>query len=148
MFWLLWLFGYAGNPAIEPLSWELRLKIAIGAARGLAFLHTSEKVIYRDFKASNILLDGVSLLNYFFPPNLFILLRKFWLILEGILQNEINGATTLKTGLRCHCQVDWSQLKFNDHWPPDRLKAGVPVLPYVKGWLSTFSHPQGFTVQL
>ncbi|XVE82398.1 hypothetical protein DITRI_Ditri16bG0001300 [Diplodiscus trichospermus] len=46
------------NPAIEPLSWKLRLKIAIGAARGLAFLHTSEKVIYRDFKASNILLDG------------------------------------------------------------------------------------------
>ncbi|XWS29125.1 hypothetical protein CRYUN_Cryun24cG0001700 [Craigia yunnanensis] len=46
------------NPAIEPLCWELRLKIAIGAARGLAFLHTSEKVIYRDFKASNILLDG------------------------------------------------------------------------------------------
>uniref|UniRef100_A0A804RGI2 Protein kinase domain-containing protein n=1 Tax=Zea mays TaxID=4577 RepID=A0A804RGI2_MAIZE len=41
-----------------PLSWELRLKIAIGAARGLAFLHASEKqVIYHDFKASNILLD-------------------------------------------------------------------------------------------
>ncbi|XP_019172241.1 PREDICTED: probable serine/threonine-protein kinase Cx32, chloroplastic [Ipomoea nil] len=41
------------------LSWDLRLKIAIGAARGLAFLHTSEmEIIYRDFKASNILLDG------------------------------------------------------------------------------------------
>ncbi|XP_019172240.1 PREDICTED: probable serine/threonine-protein kinase Cx32, chloroplastic isoform X4 [Ipomoea nil] len=45
--------------ATEALSWDLRLNIAIGAARGLAFLHTSEtKVIYRDFKASNILLDG------------------------------------------------------------------------------------------
>ena len=46
---------------VQPLSWEIRLKIAIGAAKGLAFLHASEKqVIYRDFKASNILLDAVS----------------------------------------------------------------------------------------
>ncbi|KAH1234385.1 putative serine/threonine-protein kinase PIX13 [Glycine max] len=46
------------NPNIEPLSWNTRFKIAIGAARGLAFLHASEKqIIYRDFKASNILLD-------------------------------------------------------------------------------------------
>ncbi|KAF2937119.1 hypothetical protein DAI22_03g026500 [Oryza sativa Japonica Group] len=44
--------------AFDPLSWSLRLKIAIGAARGLAFLHSSERqIIYRDFKASNILLD-------------------------------------------------------------------------------------------
>ncbi|TXG59920.1 hypothetical protein EZV62_014493 [Acer yangbiense] len=44
--------------AIEPLSWDIRLKIAIGATRGLAFLHTLEKkVIYRDFTTCNILLD-------------------------------------------------------------------------------------------
>ncbi|KAL8248425.1 hypothetical protein R6Q59_005293 [Mikania micrantha] len=51
------LFGRGST--IQPLPWDIRVKIAIGAARGLAFLHTSdEKVIYRDFKASNILLDG------------------------------------------------------------------------------------------
>ncbi|KAA8533003.1 hypothetical protein F0562_032880 [Nyssa sinensis] len=43
----------------QPLSWATRIKVAIGAARGLSFLHDAEEqVIYRDFKASNILLDA------------------------------------------------------------------------------------------
>lgn len=43
----------------QPLPWATRIKVAIGAARGLTFLHESEQqLIYRDFKASNILLDS------------------------------------------------------------------------------------------
>ncbi|KAJ4824175.1 putative serine/threonine-protein kinase pbl3 [Turnera subulata] len=43
----------------KPLSWTTRIKVAIGAARGLSFLHNSERqIIYRDFKASNILIDS------------------------------------------------------------------------------------------
>ncbi|VFQ68297.1 unnamed protein product [Cuscuta campestris] len=42
-----------------PLDWDARLKIALGSARGLAYLHedSNPRVIHRDFKASNVLLE-------------------------------------------------------------------------------------------
>ncbi|CAN1295799.1 Serine/threonine-protein kinase PBS1 [Linum perenne] len=43
---------------IQPLNWKTRIKIAAGTAKGLECLHSaSPPVIYRDLKASNILLD-------------------------------------------------------------------------------------------
>ncbi|WMV48646.1 hypothetical protein MTR67_042031 [Solanum verrucosum] len=43
----------------KPLDWHTRMKIAKGAAQGLEYLHdiANPPIIYRDFKASNILLD-------------------------------------------------------------------------------------------
>nr|KAJ0195452.1 hypothetical protein LSAT_V11C700367130 [Lactuca sativa] len=63
------VYEYIPNRTLEdhlhklctPLSWHQRLKICIGAARGLDYLHTGTGieigVIHRDIKTSNILLD-------------------------------------------------------------------------------------------
>ncbi|KAI8545073.1 hypothetical protein RHMOL_Rhmol07G0014300 [Rhododendron molle] len=51
-----WLHGHIG---VSPLTWNIRMNIILGTAKGLAYLHESlePKVVHRNIKSSNILLD-------------------------------------------------------------------------------------------
>ncbi|KAM7275150.1 hypothetical protein ACFE04_017016 [Oxalis oulophora] len=52
-----WLHGDVGD--VSPLTWDIRMNIILGMAKGLAYLHEGlePKVVHRDVKSSNILLD-------------------------------------------------------------------------------------------
>ncbi|XP_074576400.1 putative serine/threonine-protein kinase At1g01540 [Curcuma longa] len=52
-----WLHGDVGPSS--PLTWDIRMNIIIGTAKGLLYLHEGlePKVVHRDIKSSNILLD-------------------------------------------------------------------------------------------
>ncbi|CAN8243900.1 unnamed protein product [Cochlearia groenlandica] len=58
---LFWLLHGNRGPGRTPLDWSTRLKIALEAARGVAFIHYScktTKLTHGDIKSTNVLLDG------------------------------------------------------------------------------------------
>ncbi|KAG2539754.1 hypothetical protein PVAP13_9NG490200 [Panicum virgatum] len=44
---------------VSPLTWDIRMRILLGTAKGLAYLHEGlePKIVHRDIKSSDILLD-------------------------------------------------------------------------------------------
>ena len=101
----------SGAGFFASLPWMTRLKIALGAANGLAFLHEAEKpVIYRDFKASNILLDNVGIGIFIIIINIIIIIiiiiiistssstsspSSLWLPLSSSLSSSVSSSLPL-----------------------------------------------------
>ncbi|CAL0315335.1 unnamed protein product [Lupinus luteus] len=55
---LFWLLHGNRGPGRTPLNWTTRLKIATGAAQGVAFIHNSNnKLTHGNIKSTNILVD-------------------------------------------------------------------------------------------
>nr|CAN73905.1 hypothetical protein VITISV_039777 [Vitis vinifera] len=53
-----YLYGTAAQVSQEKLEFKNRLQIALGAAKGLAHLHTlSPRLVHKDFKTANVLVD-------------------------------------------------------------------------------------------
>ncbi|KAF7112547.1 hypothetical protein RHSIM_RhsimUnG0218200 [Rhododendron simsii] len=109
-----------GNGCV--LEWEERFKIALGIARGLAYLHSSceQKIIHCDVKPENILLDD----------NLQVKISDFGI--SKLLSREQSGLFTTMRGTRGYLAPDWlSNSPISDK--SDVYSYGMVLLEIVRG---------------
>ncbi|XP_017699622.2 G-type lectin S-receptor-like serine/threonine-protein kinase At5g35370 [Phoenix dactylifera] len=111
------LFGV--GPVLE---WQERIDIAIGAARGLAYLHTGceHKIVHCDVKPENILLDerGQARIGDFG--------------LAKLLRPEQSGLFTTMRGTRGYLAPEWLTNSAISDWT-DVYSFGMVLLELVRG---------------
>ncbi|GJY16495.1 kinase-like domain, phloem protein 2-like protein [Tanacetum coccineum] len=96
------------------LSWIQRVRICIGAARGLSFLHdpngTHQRILHRDIKSANILLDqnlNAKVTNFGLSICVllpFLISKVSWLgpLKEGLVCIILMNNNKAKTSHKCH----------------------------------------------
>ncbi|KAM7490764.1 hypothetical protein LguiA_033685 [Lonicera macranthoides] len=106
----------------EQLDWDSRINIIAGAAKGLAYLHhdCSPRIIHRDIKSSNILLDG----------NLEARVSDFGL--AKLLEDEESHITTIVAGTFGYLAPEYMQSGRATE-KTDVYSFGVLVLEVVSG---------------
>ncbi|VVB02219.1 unnamed protein product [Arabis nemorensis] len=110
----------------DQLDWDSRVNIIIGAAKGLAYLHhdCSPRIIHRDIKSSNILLDG----------NLEARVSDFGL--AKLLEDEESHITTIVAGTFGYLAPEYMQSGRATE-KTDVYSFGVLVLEVLSGKLPT-----------
>lgn len=106
----------------EQLDWEARVNIIMGAAKGLAYLHhdCSPRIIHRDIKSSNILLDA----------NLEARVSDFGL--AKLLEDEESHITTIVAGTFGYLAPEYMQSGRATE-KTDVYSFGVLVLELISG---------------
>ncbi|XAR69936.1 Non-specific serine/threonine protein kinase [Bertholletia excelsa] len=106
----------------DQLHWDARLNIILGAAKGLAYLHhdCSPRIVHRDIKSSNILLDG----------NLEARVADFGL--AKLLEDEESHITTIVAGTFGYLAPEYMQSGRATE-KTDVYSFGVLVLEVVSG---------------
>ncbi|KAK6145354.1 hypothetical protein DH2020_022174 [Rehmannia glutinosa] len=116
----------------QPLSWKLRMKVALGAAKGLAYLHSpNAKVIYRDFKSSNILLDS----NYNAKLSDFRLAKDGPMDGKSHVSTRVMGTYGYAAPVHGHRDFSYHQIHFSGHLTArsDVYSFGVVLLEMLTG---------------